>query len=113
MKSRVAVAWRYRFLHEFAMIKCLPLIFLLTSCGARSRPMTYSDATYLSARPHEIIVQIDSSGMFTTSRSLPLGGDVKITLAGKKVALEKLQQGQRIRIGRDAETRQVVAIEGL
>ena len=95
------------------MTKYLSLMLLLTSCSAGSRPVTYSDATYLSARPHEIIVQIDSSGMFTTSRLLPLGGDVKITLVGKKVALEKLQPGQRIRISRDAETRQVVAIEGL
>ena len=63
--------------------------------------------------PHEIIVRMDSIGALTTSRSLPLGSDVKVTIDGKRVPLEKLREGQRIRISRDQQTHQVVAIDAL
>jgi hypothetical protein len=56
---------------------------------------------------------MDSVGSLTTSRSLPLGSQVKVTIEGKLVPLEKLREGQRIRISRDEKTHQVVAIDAL
>jgi hypothetical protein len=90
----------------------LVLLLGITSCGL-SHPVTRSEATFLEMTPHEIIVRMDSVGSLATSRSLPLGSNVKVTIEGKLVPLEKLREGQRIRISRDEKTHQVVAIDAL
>jgi hypothetical protein len=90
----------------------LILLFSLSSCGL-SHPVTRSEATFVELTPHEIIVRMDSVGSLATSRSLPLGSNVKVTIEGKLVPLEKLHEGQRIRISRDEKTHQVVAIDAL
>jgi hypothetical protein len=94
-----------------AIVGCAGLIAGGTACSSHS--VTQSEATFLLARPHEMVVQLDSQGAFATSRSLPLGNDVKVTLKGEAATMAKLHEGQRIRISRDANTRQVVAIDGL
>jgi hypothetical protein len=71
------------------------------------------DATYLSATPHVIAVRLESSDVLISSRSLPLGKNVKVTIEGKPASLSKLHEGQRVRISRDKETREVIAIDVL
>ena len=88
-------------------------LLLLAACGAHSRPVTTSEATFLFARPHQLVVELDLAGAFSSQRLLPLDDSVKVTVGGKVATLEKLHEGQRVRISRDAQTREVTAIEGL
>src|SRR5690349_8380013 len=85
----------------------------LSSCAQHSRSVTRMDATYLSASPHLMAVKLESSGAFSNSRQLPLGKNVKVTIDGKPASLAKLHEGQKIRISRDSQTHEVVAIEVL
>ena len=89
------------------------LILSLTSCATLSHETTQSEATFLAVKQHQLIVQLDMGGAFSNQRSLPLGDDVKVTVHGKNASLDKLREGERIRISRDTITHEVVAIEGL
>ena len=72
----------------------LILVPWLSGCAGGSRPVTTSEATFISVEPHEIIVQLDSIGAFATSRSLPLGNSVNVTVAGQPASLAKLRSGR-------------------
>ena len=89
------------------------MLLALASCAHHARSVTQMDATYLSATPHVMLVRLESPGAFSNSRSLPLGGNVKVTINGKPASLEKIREGQRIRISRDTRTHEVVAIDVL
>ena len=92
----------------------LSLIMLsLASCAHQPRAVTRMDATYLSATPHLLAVSLESAGAFSSSRQMPLGSNVRVTIEGKRSTLAKLQEGRRIRITRDLETHEVVAIDAL
>jgi hypothetical protein len=98
-------------LRTLLLIGCFGLFAAEISCA--SHAVTQSNGTFILQRPHEIVMQLDTQGAFATSRSLPLGDSVKVSISGKPSTLEKLQEGQRIRITRDAATHQVVAIDAL
>ena len=91
----------------------LAMIFALglTSCGSHSHPVTESDATFLSASPHQLIVTLRTQGDFTNSRSLPLLDNAIVKIGGKQSNLGRLQPGQNIRIIRDDVTHEIVEID--
>lgn len=101
---------------EFSMFRphlAITMIFSLglISCSAHSHPVTRSDAMFLSASGHQLIVGLSSQGDFTNSRSIPLDTNVVVIISGRQSNLGKLQSGQSIRITRDDVTHEVVGID--
>jgi len=87
------------------------LLLGLTSCSSHSHPVTESEAIFLSASAHQLIVRFATPGDFTNSRTLPLDTNAVVSIGGKESNLGKLQAGQNIRIIRDDVTHEVVGIE--
>ena len=88
-------------------------LLALTSCAGLSRSVTRTEATFVAVRDYQLVVQMDLGGAFTSQRLLPLAPAVKVTVDGKAAGLDNLREGRRIRISRDDETREVVAIDAL
>ena len=87
------------------------ILLSLASCGSMGKSVTQTEATFISARPHQLVVRSDLDGTFSNQRLLPLSDSAKITVEGKSVSVNRLREGQRIRVSRDDLTLEVVAIE--
>jgi hypothetical protein len=87
----------------------------LPGCGSL-RPTSRVDGTFVGIGRHAITImvdttQMDSTSSLTNTRTIPLGDQFEVINRGKPSSISKLENGQRLHIVRDDETRRVIRIE--